>query len=149
MRSFLASLACVLSLCGPAMAQEPSYEARLGLYRTGRVPDAEWKWGARAGTAERMRGGVLASWYDCARLGQCSRSKRTASGERFDPNGMTAAHKTLPFGARLRVCLRGCVVVRVSDRGPFIKGRSLDLSRAAARAIGLGGVARVSMVRVR
>lgn len=127
-----------------ANAQEPSYEPRLGLYATGRVPEAEWRWGAPVA----LRGGVLASWYDCVRPGQCSRSKRTASGEKFDPNGMTAAHRTLPFGTRLRVCHRGCAVVRISDRGPFIRGRSLDLSRAAARAIGMGGVGRVTIERL-
>lgn len=89
---------------------------------------------------------MVASFYDCREPGQCSRSKRTASGEAFNPHGMTAAHKTLPFGTRLRVCLSDrCVVVRISDRGPFIRGRDLDLSRGAAAAIGLvgSGVARV------
>ena len=67
--------------------------------------------------------------------------KKTANGERFNPLGMTAAHKTLPFGTMLRVTYQGrSVVVRVSDRGPFIKGRDLDLSLGAARAIGLTGV---------
>lgn len=77
--------------------------------------------------------------------------RRTASGERFNPNGLTAAHRTLPFGTRLRVCYRGCVVVRVNDRGPFIRGRSLDLSAGAARAIGLTrvGVGMVEVERVR
>lgn len=66
--------------------------------------------------------------------------QRTANGERFNPNGLTAAHRTLPFGTRLKVCRNGCVVVRVNDRGPFIKGRDIDLSLGAARAIGLTGV---------
>lgn len=64
---------------------------------------------------------------------------RTASGARFNPNGLTAAHRTLPFGTKLKVCLHGCVVVTVDDRGPFIKGRHLDLSQGAARVIGLTG----------
>lgn len=69
----------------------------------------------------------------------------TASGEPFDPDAMTAAHKTLPFGTRLRVCLEACAIVRINDRGPFAPGRDLDLSRGAARVIGLEprGVARV------
>lgn len=63
---------------------------------------------------------------------------QTASGERFNENAMTAAHRSLPFGTRLRVHHRGkSVVVRINDRGPFIKGRVLDLSKGAARAIGL------------
>jgi len=65
---------------------------------------------------------------------------RTASGQRFNQNAMTAAHRSLPFGTKLRVTHRGqSVVVTVNDRGPFIKGRVLDLSTGAARAIGLTG----------
>lgn len=63
---------------------------------------------------------------------------KTASGQRFNPNGMTAAHRTLPFGTRLKVTHGGrSVVVTVNDRGPFIRGRVLDLSKGAARVIGL------------
>ncbi|HXI07122.1 MAG TPA: septal ring lytic transglycosylase RlpA family protein [Bradyrhizobium sp.] len=65
---------------------------------------------------------------------------RTASGQRFNENDMTAAHRSLPFGTKLRVTHRGrSVVVTVNDRGPFIKGRVLDLSKGAARAVGLTG----------
>lgn len=89
---------------------------------------------------------VKASWYDCVQPGQCSRSKRTANGERFDPNALTAAHRTLPFGTQVRVEYQGrSVIVRINDRGPFVRGRSLDLSRAAARKIGCGGVCTVKM----
>lgn len=92
---------------------------------------------------------TVASWYDCAKPGECSRHRITASGEKFNPNALTAAHRTLPFGTRVRVTYKGrSVVVRINDRGPFIRGRSLDLSRAAARKIGCGGVCRVSMTIV-
>jgi rare lipoprotein A len=65
---------------------------------------------------------------------------KTASGQRFNQNAMTAAHRSLPFGTKLRVTHRGqSVVVTINDRGPFIKGRVLDLSKGAARAIGLTG----------
>jgi len=65
---------------------------------------------------------------------------RTASGQRFNQNAMTCAHRSLPFGTRLRVTHAGrSVVVTVNDRGPFIRGRVLDLSTAAARAVGLTG----------
>ena len=65
---------------------------------------------------------------------------RTASGQRVNQNAMTAAHRSLPFGTKLRVTHRGqSVVVTINDRGPFIKGRVLDLSTGAARAIGLTG----------
>ena len=66
--------------------------------------------------------------------------RRTASGQRFDQNAMTAAHRSLPFGTKLRVS-RGdrSVIVTINDRGPFVRGRVLDLSTGAARAIGLTG----------
>ena len=73
-----------------------------------------------------------------------------ASGGRFNPNAMTAAHKTLPFGTRVRVRHLGngrSVDVRINDRGPYVAGRIIDLSKGAAAQIGLTtqGVARVSM----
>ena len=82
-----------------------------------------------------------------------SSGSRTANGEHFNPNGYTAAHRTLPFGTRLRVTNTAnghSVVVRVNDRGPFIKGRVLDLSRGAAKAIGMidSGTAHIQMARV-
>ncbi|MBQ8103958.1 MULTISPECIES: septal ring lytic transglycosylase RlpA family protein [unclassified Afipia] len=65
---------------------------------------------------------------------------KTASGQRFNQEAMTAAHRTLPFGTRLKVTHGSrSVVVTVNDRGPFIKGRVLDLSKGAARAVGLTG----------
>lgn len=79
-----------------------------------------------------------ASWY--------SSGLRTANGERFAPDGLTAAHRTLPFGTLVRVTYGArSVVVRINDRGPFIAGRAIDLSRGAARAIGLSGVGRVHL----
>lgn len=65
---------------------------------------------------------------------------RTASGARYNPAGMTAAHRSLPFGTKLKVTHAGrSVVVTVNDRGPFIRGRVLDLSKGAASVIGLTG----------
>jgi peptidoglycan lytic transglycosylase len=78
-----------------------------------------------------------ASWYGGAHHGQM-----TASGERFDMNALTAAHPTLPFGTRLRVMNLDNdrqVDVRVNDRGPAVPGRIIDLSYAAARALGAVG----------
>ena len=107
----------------------------------------------RRSDAERPRhaaGTVLASWYGGAKGERLA--LRTASGERFNPNALTAAHRSLPFGTRLRVGFRGrFVVVRVSDRGPAARtGRSLDLSRGAAALLGLTrvGVGRVSIERI-
>ncbi len=82
-----------------------------------------------------------ASWY-----GPGFHGKRTASGERFDQHAMTAAHRTLPFGTRVRVTHKGrSVVVRINDRGPFVHGRVIDLSMAAAKRLGIAGVAKVTL----
>jgi len=65
--------------------------------------------------------------------------RTTANGEAFNMYANTAAHKSLPFGTRLRVCYSGCVDVRINDRGPYIGARELDLSYGAAQRIGLLG----------
>lgn len=88
---------------------------------------------------------VIASWY-----GPGFHGRRTASGERFDMNAMTAAHRNLPFGTRVRVRSLETgreVVVRINDRGPARQDRAIDLSRAAARALGIErqGVSRVQI----
>jgi len=73
---------------------------------------------------------------------------RTASGERVNSGALTAAHKTLPFGTLVRVTNRRnnkSVVVRINDRGPFVRGRVIDLTPAGARAIGFSGLAPVSL----
>ena len=73
---------------------------------------------------------------------------RTANGERADANGMTAAHKTLPFGTLVRVTHQGSgrsVIVRINDRGPFVAGRVIDATPAAARVLGFSGLAPVTL----
>jgi peptidoglycan lytic transglycosylase len=85
-----------------------------------------------SGTGRSFSG--MASFY-----GNESGSK-TASGQRFNQNAMTCAHRSLPFGTRLKVTHGDrSVVVTVNDRGPFVRGRVLDLSTAAARAVGIAG----------
>ena len=72
-----------------------------------------------------------ATWYQCC--------KRTASGERFDPNKYTVAHRTLPFGTMLRltnVANGNSIDVIVNDRGPFVRNKEIDVSRGAAQALG-------------
>ena len=88
---------------------------------------------------------VISSWY-----GPGFDGRLTASGSRYNQHGLTAAHKTLPFGTRLRVCFKRCAVVTVNDRGPYIHGREIDLSKGAADAIGLtaSGVRRVKVTRL-
>lgn len=87
----------------------------------------------------------VASWY-----GKKFHGRKTASGERYNQNKMTAAHRTLPFGTRVRVKNRDngkSVVVTINDRGPFKKGRVIDVSRAAAKNLDMigSGTARVSI----
>lgn len=75
----------------------------------------------------------------------------TASGQRFDPRGLTAAHRTFPFGTRLLVVNPHngkSVTVTINDRGPFVRGVSLDLSLGAAKMIGMTGVGAVCMAKV-
>jgi rare lipoprotein A len=96
---------------------------------------------SHSSSSSKVRTGT-ASWYQHGR--------RTANGEHFKPDGLTAAHRTLPFGTRLVVRNRSngrSVVVRVNDRGPFIRGRILDVSRGAARKLGKirTGTARVDI----
>jgi rare lipoprotein A len=88
---------------------------------------------------------VLAAWY-----GNELRGHRTASGEMFDPDGLTAAHRSLPFGTCLVVGNPRTgkeVSVRVNDRGPFVAGLTLDLSSGAAQAIGMRSTEDVTMRR--
>ncbi|SDI11554.1 rare lipoprotein A [Pseudomonas flavescens] len=90
-----------------------------------------------------------ASYY-----GKAHHGNRTASGERFDQNAMTAAHRSLPFGSRVRVTNLNnnrSVVVRINDRGPFSRGRIIDVSRKAAEALDMvrSGVAPVRVESLR
>ena len=97
---------------------------------------------ALVGAPATATGTMLTSWY-----GPGFHGRLTANGERYDMHGPTAAHKTLPFGTKLRVCYEGCGDVRINDRGPYIGTRELDLSYWAAREIGLvnPGVANVQV----
>ena len=97
---------------------------------------------AEAGSRHSMGG--VASVY-------AYKAGKTASGERVASSAMTAAHRSLPFGTKVRVTNKRSgksVVVRINDRGPFIHGRVIDLTPAAARALGFSGLARVELAVV-
>src|SRR5829696_7335203 len=84
-----------------------------------------------------------ASWY-----GPDFHGKKTANSERFSTHALTAAHKTLPFGTQIRVTNERTgksVMVRINDRGPYAHGRVIDLSKAAAEAVGIAGVDQVTL----
>ena len=94
---------------------------------------------ALKGTSPGAGGSGIASVYS---------GGTTASGERMSPGAMTAAHRTLPFGTKVTVVNRRngrSAVVRINDRGPFVHGRVIDLSPAAARALGVSGLVPVSL----
>ena len=100
---------------------------------------------AQPADSETEIDGGMASYYGNELAGN-----RTASGERFDPGQLTAAHRSLPFGTMVRVTNTSngdSVVVRINDRGPFSRGRVIDVSQAAAREIGMhrSGTARVKL----
>ncbi len=118
-------------------------DARANPYTGGIAPFGATQYGGdlQYGAAEvplyDVAGGqiMMASYYDYSHTGNL-----TASGVPFDPAGFTAAHKTLPFGTQLRVGYGGnSTVVTVNDRGPYVDGRDVDLSQAAAEMIGLTG----------
>jgi|SRR5579872_7392396 len=113
--AFVLVLGCTLGACAPSGQQAPSPPLH---------PSAFTQLG-------------LASWYGEAHAGH-----HTASGESFDPNAMTAAHRTLPLGTTIRVTNvenGRTVTVRINDRGPVDENRIIDLSRAAADALGFRG----------
>lgn len=112
------------------------------------------RWAAVAAAA-MIAGTVTIEQADAAaQTGKASYYKhgaRTANGERFDPHGYTAAHRTLPFGTRVLVTnvkTGKSVIVRINDRGPFIKNRIIDVSYGAAKMLGITatGVATVKIV---
>ena len=88
---------------------------------------------------------LTASWY-----GPGFHGNLTANGTRYNQLASTAAHKTLPFGTKLNVCYETCEVVTITDRGPFIEGRDLDLSYGTAKRIGMAsaGVDDVKVTRL-
>lgn len=103
---------------------------------------------AQARTQSFQQQGI-ASYY-----AQFFNGRLTANGERHNPNALVAAHKTLPFGTKVRVTNLNNgrqVIVRINDRGPFVRGRVIDLSRAAAKKINLlkAGIARVKITRLK
>ena len=158
----VASLLVVLTACttapssphlppqlpGSAPSSTPVRPASKGLAKpepSGRLADPAPVPGIAADDENRLAGEAAkelergkASWYSLRFQG-----RRTASGERYDQRALTAAHKTLPFGTlvRVRSLLTGREIeVRVNDRGPFVRGRVIDLSHAAAEALGLLGL---------
>lgn len=151
----LSSLVVMACTTREDMAKRPSFDRDTGTWSNYSTPRAKHtsnsnkqaKASASIPTSGQFMGHV--SYY-----GPGFHGKKTASGETFDQDDMTCAHKTLPFGTKLKVTLvssNKSVEVRVNDRGPFIKGRAVDLSVAAAKAIVLDkvgvGEARIEIIK--
>ncbi len=95
--------------------------------------------GAALSVAFTVASSPAFSANQCGRASWYALTSRTASGERMNPSAMTAAHRSLPFGTKVKVTNKRngkSVVVRINDRGPFVKGHVIDLSKAAARELG-------------
>lgn len=151
---FLAGFGQRAAAAAPARAQRPNRATRQRAERvasnTDEASPRRSRSARRQTTPASLTGGSgigsgIASYY--------WQPQRVASGGWFNPNAMTAAHKTLPFGTRVHVTNLNngrSVTVTINDRGPYVRGRVIDLSRAAASAVGMtgSGVARVSMAVV-
>lgn len=125
------------SCIGAAYVCDSDAKSRLGA----NVPKQQ---ASRSGTGKKSKqAGTSRTVVRGAMHGKASyywQPQRVASGGWFNPNAMTAAHKTLPFGTKVRVTNKNngrSVVVKINDRGPYVKGRIIDLSKAAAGAIGM------------
>ena len=132
MRHWLLALAAAVAAL-PAFAREEGPVSRQLVAEV--AEDAPQIEAPQVEEPQQEVGRGLASWY-----GPRFHGRRTASGERFDQHALTAAHRTLPFGTVVRVHSRvngRTVDVRINDRGPFLHRRVIDLSRAAAEALGL------------
>jgi rare lipoprotein A len=128
------SLPPVISPAQPAPAFKPAIPAEQAGAPADAAVLADDKYQLTGDAARELERGQ-ASWY-----GPRFHGRRTASGERHDMYALTAAHKTLPFGTlvRVRSVMTGREVeVRINDRGPFVKGRVIDVSKAAAQALGM------------
>jgi rare lipoprotein A len=107
-------------------------------------------WGAAAVVLVMLASDVVAAERGIASSYPHSyQGRRTANGERFNPHAMTCAHKRHPFGSMLRVSAGArAIICRVTDRGPFVRGRVIDLTPVGARALGMSGLGHVSVERL-
>lgn len=129
----------------PTAEKVPAASAEAGPREAARSKDA-----ARSRSESGEHAGTRIAAGEASFYGHRFAGRLTASGERFNPDHLTAAHRTLPFGSKVRVTNASngrSVVVRVSDRGPYVDGRLIDVSRAAAERLGMiqSGTATVTL----
>jgi peptidoglycan lytic transglycosylase len=147
-RTALALIAATL-LVGATTTEASARSSRHGHHHIASRDSDEGSKGASKGDWKDANASVSAtgghSFSGVASFYGNESGSQTASGQRFNQNAMTCAHRSLPFGTKLRVSHSGrSVVVTVNDRGPFVRGRVLDLSTAAARALGIDGLGQVT-----
>jgi rare lipoprotein A len=129
-----------------------------GHHRSGRARTAAHR-GSKVRVTNRRHGRALVAITNPSLAGQSGVASvystreglRTASGARLSDGALTAAHRSLPFGSKVRVTNRSngrTIVVTINDRGPFVRGRIIDLTPAGARALGFSGLARVTIERM-
>ena len=139
MRAVFCLMVCLAVLLSGCAAGNAKIASRKGYVR---FPEKQYASGEKAEIGLKIKG--QASYY-----GPGFHGKQTASGEIFDQDDYTCAHKSLPFGTKLKVVRvdnGSSVVVRVNDRGPYVDGRILDLSVAAGKQIGLDKVGHAEVV---
>ena len=139
MRAFFSLIVCLAVLLSGCAAGNAKIASRKGYVR---FPEKQYASGEKAEIGLKIKG--QASYY-----GPGFHGKQTASGEIFDQDDYTCAHKSLPFGTKLKVVRvdnGSSVGVRVNDRGPYVDGRILDLSVAAGKQIGLDKVGHAEVV---
>lgn len=139
MRALFSLMVCLAVLLSGCAAGNAKIASRKGYVR---FPEKQYASGEKAEIGLKIKG--EASYY-----GPGFHGKQTASGEIFDQDDYTCAHKSLPFGTKLKVVRvdnGSSVVVRVNDRGPYVDGRILDLSVAAGKKIGLDKVGHAEVV---
>ncbi len=153
---------CLAGFSAGAQAQDPAPQLNNSLARPSRPTSFATKHNWLHDSAHAAHALAVRPMRSHRELGGCTRGERiisayyaegrhTASGQRFDPNGLTAAHRTFPFGTRLLVInphSGRSVTVTINDRGPFVKGVSLDLSLGAAKTIGMSGTGAVCMAKI-
>lgn len=140
----LAQSAVVQKIAQPEVSTQPQQAAKKPqAVQTAKKPQQKVQ-------SQKTTGGIKSTTRGMASFYGYESGSRTASGERFNPEALTAAHRTLPFGTRVRVTNMWngrSVIVRITDRGPFIRGRIIDVSTNAARQLGMmsSGVASVQL----
>lgn len=141
MKRPIALMTAAVAVAAPAKATEAKPTKHV---RGCSTEDCDARIGARWAAAHLPRSRAVVSWYGPGLYGN-----RLGCGGTLTPGTAGVAHKSLPCGSRVRICLRRCVTTRVIDRGPYVAGRTFDLTAPVRDAIGMGGGVAVVRFAVR